>query len=503
MNKIEFFGVPSLKKGTGIHIKKKNRGKFTEYCDGKVTQECIDKAKKSGNKKLVKRAVFAQNSRSWSKKHQLGGIVEAGTSFIPIVGTYQSYQDYKKDPTLTNLGWTVASGIGDLLQLTGIGYGLGSSIKAVKAANMARKTVKAVNTARKTTRAANQVKMLEYGQKGKNAYKGWVQSGKNVANSNQKLSEANKHLKEAALGLGIASINPVIDVSETVFKRQGGLISKHQNGGLVNQQYSGTWGNRGQGNELQSALENGLSGIWNGVKWIGDKVLNADEYIEDGLAYMVGMLPGGMNSEQMVATKKAEREAQPGEVYQDALGNARIKPYTGVVPVLPSLPANAPSSLIKLHDNMKKLRSSWAVRESQLKKLNKLDEMPKTLTAKRYKEAEKTFNDAVESIGKATHNTDPTKLTKRLKSSFKAEKARSTDDLRAANAGRPSEKDFDYMENIARNDKHPAVKKLLHQYDLKVAKGMDHALARQRRKEMLIEFAKLRNYPQFVTKHTK
>lgn len=57
-----------------IKLKKKNRGKFTEYCEGKVTQECIDKAKKSGNKKLIKRAVFAQNSRSWSK-HQEGGII--------------------------------------------------------------------------------------------------------------------------------------------------------------------------------------------------------------------------------------------------------------------------------------------------------------------------------------------------------------------------------------------------------------------------------------------
>lgn len=51
------------KKGGSIHIKEKNKGKFTEYCNGKVTQECIDKAKKSGNKKLVKRAVFAENSR--------------------------------------------------------------------------------------------------------------------------------------------------------------------------------------------------------------------------------------------------------------------------------------------------------------------------------------------------------------------------------------------------------------------------------------------------------
>lgn len=69
----EMFGIPYLKKG--IHIKKKNRGKFTEYCDGKVTQACIDKAKRSGNKKLIKRAVFAENSRKWAKKHFLGGII--------------------------------------------------------------------------------------------------------------------------------------------------------------------------------------------------------------------------------------------------------------------------------------------------------------------------------------------------------------------------------------------------------------------------------------------
>lgn len=59
---------------SGIHIKKQNEGKFTEYCGGKVTQDCINKAKASGNSKLVKRAVFAENARRW--KHQNGGILE-------------------------------------------------------------------------------------------------------------------------------------------------------------------------------------------------------------------------------------------------------------------------------------------------------------------------------------------------------------------------------------------------------------------------------------------
>lgn len=52
---------------SGIKIKKKNRGKFTEYCRGNVTQECINRAKKSGNKTLIKRAVFAENARKWNK----------------------------------------------------------------------------------------------------------------------------------------------------------------------------------------------------------------------------------------------------------------------------------------------------------------------------------------------------------------------------------------------------------------------------------------------------
>lgn len=55
--------APSFKKGGSIHIKKKNRGKFTEYCGGKVTEECIAKGKKSKDPKIRKRATFAANAR--------------------------------------------------------------------------------------------------------------------------------------------------------------------------------------------------------------------------------------------------------------------------------------------------------------------------------------------------------------------------------------------------------------------------------------------------------
>lgn len=61
---------------SGIHIKKKNRGSFTEYCGGKVTDACIQKAKNSSSSAIRKKAVFAENARGWARKHQEGGVLD-------------------------------------------------------------------------------------------------------------------------------------------------------------------------------------------------------------------------------------------------------------------------------------------------------------------------------------------------------------------------------------------------------------------------------------------
>ena len=60
--------IPKFKKGNKIRIKKENRGKFTEYCGGNVTQECIRRGKNSPNPVIRKRATFADNARHWKKK---------------------------------------------------------------------------------------------------------------------------------------------------------------------------------------------------------------------------------------------------------------------------------------------------------------------------------------------------------------------------------------------------------------------------------------------------
>lgn len=65
--------IQMMKKGSKIKIKKENRGKFTEYCGGTVTSECISRGKNSSDPKIRKRATFAANARKW--KHQTGGIV--------------------------------------------------------------------------------------------------------------------------------------------------------------------------------------------------------------------------------------------------------------------------------------------------------------------------------------------------------------------------------------------------------------------------------------------
>lgn len=50
-----------------IKIKPENVGKFTKYCGGKVTNECIQKGLASASSAVRKRANFARNARRWNK----------------------------------------------------------------------------------------------------------------------------------------------------------------------------------------------------------------------------------------------------------------------------------------------------------------------------------------------------------------------------------------------------------------------------------------------------
>lgn len=86
--------INTFSKGGGIHIKKKNRGKFTDYCGGEVTSECIQRGLHSSNPTTRKRANFARNARKW---HSFGGWLNSqggdftnGVTFIDNGGSHEA-----------------------------------------------------------------------------------------------------------------------------------------------------------------------------------------------------------------------------------------------------------------------------------------------------------------------------------------------------------------------------------------------------------------------------
>ena len=98
MEDLEIFGIPYLAKGSRIHIKKENRGKFTETKKrtGKTTEELTH----SKNPLTRKRAIFAQNAKKW--KHKDGGEVHKPNGHRSILdnGWFKT-KDLKKNHPLT------------------------------------------------------------------------------------------------------------------------------------------------------------------------------------------------------------------------------------------------------------------------------------------------------------------------------------------------------------------------------------------------------------------
>lgn len=94
-NSFESPELNTFAKGGKIHIKPENRGKFTKYCGGKVTSECIAKGKRSSDPAVRKRATFAQNVRKF--KHAYGGdLLTHGADFANgqiIVGNGGTHEE--------------------------------------------------------------------------------------------------------------------------------------------------------------------------------------------------------------------------------------------------------------------------------------------------------------------------------------------------------------------------------------------------------------------------
>ena len=292
------------------------------------------------------------------------------------------------------------------------------------------------------------------------------------------------------------------------------LISKcnygTNRGGLVHHDRitPGTWGNRGSGNELESALENGLSTVWNGVKWVGDKVFNAGDYIDQGLAYMIGLIPGGMSAQESLENTKRSQNPQQDifttsdgtqyvtQYWVDTDGNEHLAPVVGIAPPLPTLPSNATPAMQVLFNDLKRQRFNWQVRESQLRKIGKADMMESTGTAKTYRRLEAELNKLIDAAKGHLNKTDNVKLNKKQHIQYKHSKYMASEsqgkvgDLRVMNSGRPAlkERQWDEVERVMRTDRNPKVQSMINQYDIKVKKGINKDALKAARKKMLEQY---------------
>ena len=103
------FETPELAvfaKGGKIHVKKANRGKFTDYCGGKVTSECIARGKRSKSAAVRKRATFAANARKWH--HALGGYLydKGGNLYVSVPNIGQHGGNFSNGVTIIGNGGT-------------------------------------------------------------------------------------------------------------------------------------------------------------------------------------------------------------------------------------------------------------------------------------------------------------------------------------------------------------------------------------------------------------
>lgn len=250
--------LKQYKSGGTIHIKKKNKGKFTDYCGGKVTDECIQRGKHSSNPAVRKRATFAQNARKW--KHKSGGafidevnVLDSNPSLYKhIKNKIRMHQEGGKSVNWSQLAQTGVNALSSIISANKQNSALKQQIKANNAqmkADEKRLRQQAQQAAYNQVNnwAAQQQQLFNSGQGGENVSGIVVDQLRNklanqyVANNldNSTLEQKNRELQQqigdntanaiagAAQSLGEFGINalakyqqPKSDFNSSAFKNQ-------------------------------------------------------------------------------------------------------------------------------------------------------------------------------------------------------------------------------------------------------------------------------------------
>lgn len=291
------------------------------------------------------------------------------------------------------------------------------------------------------------------------------------------------------------------------------LIKKSQLGGpisgLAQQRSSGSWGNRGQGNEGESALENGLSWVW-------DKISNVGEYASRGLDWAIGAIDPTMTAQEAVdrGIVRREYESEPHyDIAETVEGEyipivTYLPPQGGIAP-LPTLVAGAPARVAEAYARLVPKWRSAAVRESQFKHglgSKKGTPLESTKSWQAYEKALQEYKDELAYAGLSPSETrvitdvnkklkrDNTQYqavvrkqdkeireTKKQKEATKRSKYMATGDGRTiADVGRISKKEYDLLDNYMSNS--PTLRKRLVKHQTRVS-----GAANQEQKKQMIE----------------
>lgn len=186
-----------FKNGSKIHIKEKNKGKFTKYCNGKVTDECIKKAKASGNPTLIKRAVFAENARHFKHKKGSKIIVRFAQEGTKMSGL-NNFLNSDSGKTIMSTAMSTIGNIGSTIKQNKDLNAQANATKAQNQANASQRKLQAFNKYKVNANNLYQQQLQEAQQNGTNASSivaesmAYNQARNDFANINNDLSQQNK-----------------------------------------------------------------------------------------------------------------------------------------------------------------------------------------------------------------------------------------------------------------------------------------------------------------------
>lgn len=284
------------------------------------------------------------------------------------------------------------------------------------------------------------------------------------------------------------------------------LIPKNQLGGPIARlaqptNNKGSWGNRGQGNEGQSFIENALYTIGDlgGLLTTGDKLLHPEKY-EVKMDYGTPI------------------EIDGKMVYPLAVPEQQIG-YPTLIPGLKGVPTKELTEFFKT--KWGPAYNSLASTKSRLLKLGRSAELPNSKSYRVFQELDTQLKQMVDKVNESviepvTETVDDVikvtadklknskaykalvrqqkksgalgRVPKRTEANIRNHQVLNDGKMSHYNAGRPATKRaMDYIENTVRgwSNQSPAIQKALHTYDLKVAKELGDEALHNARIEMI------------------